>query len=385
MEKNQFSYLKKYCGKFWCEYFLFFCELCINLTGFILFTLGESLCKTFSMDPEKSFGQLEGINSFLRHSKSRQWTKYEWMYSDVEKAFFNQNTFADEINKRIPQLKKRMLTMREWRKIRKLIGNNECRRFSANFINKSRASLDKCRRRWNVLQQSMPDIDISQSICNNSNNSAVDKTAELMSIAISGENTTNRFGSQSIQLFKNIVVMRKLLAAKSQALNELKRLNTMAQEQPTNNGLNMNMVIKVVEKTFDCNNNIMQCFEKLNCFEAVKETLLLTSNIPLAPTYFRKKQAQSIFEKNKEYQSSKFVCSERVVNEVYILLEYSFNITECDKIAVNQIDYFAEVSANANIRLQTSMSGENFQYFEQSCMPVMVTVINKVCFVNVYV
>lgn len=349
-------------------------------------TIGSS--KTKSKEPDEFSSKVHAkqaqVKHFLRQPLAHLWTKYEFDYTDIEKQFVEANSFVEQLNKEFPGLKSRDLTVAEWRKLRSLVTDKKSRRFSPKFVNERRIALEKCRQRLGILQQNIQlnshevNENMKHQMAFNPNLKGID----LNSVAVAGVDSTNLFGGQAIQLCLQIIAMRKLLTAKNEAIAQLKKLNAFAHDQHIEKKGDPNpdmSVLDVVSELDSCNEKITQQFDKLMCFQSTKETLLLSSTIRLAPKYFRKRFEQTIFEMHLAFNSKMFIETKRNLNVMDTLMEYGYLFAEIDKIAINAIDYFAELSMVKVNCLQTCMSVENLDYFNEFALPSIISVLNKLC------
>uniref|UniRef100_A0A0N4Z2D7 DIRP domain-containing protein n=1 Tax=Parastrongyloides trichosuri TaxID=131310 RepID=A0A0N4Z2D7_PARTI len=82
--------------------------------------------------------------------RTRQWMQYEFFYSALDhQLFLGENDFAACLRTDFPNLKTRMLTLPEWRTVKRLIGKP--RRFSQNYLVEEMQSIEMKRNKLRMI------------------------------------------------------------------------------------------------------------------------------------------------------------------------------------------------------------------------------------------
>lgn len=315
------------------------------------------------------------IENFLLHPLSRQWIAYEWTYDEVEDAFFNKSkTYAGIYSSQFPRLKTRYLTTAEWRKIRKLSHGHKIRRFSSKFVQEQRIELEKFRQRCNILRdnQQIHQLTKMAPLCEN--------------VDTSYNNSFDSKDYAEFEIYSLIVETKRLLATKNSIVTELRGINNAkagAQDQMYEKS-NEN-ADKAIAKLRNCNENIVSKWNKLMAFQVVKDALLFDALDkkkllkPLSPFYFRRKCEIQIYENHQAFNSKAFISSNAVETLLNIMLELALAIIKHEQLAVNAGDFLNSLIKEQLDLLERIMTTENIEYLQIDCVPLLFTILKKVC------
>lgn len=301
--------------------------------------------------------QFSRLENFLNHKIAQNFLKYEFQYDDCEQDFFNKyETFDNQLSQRFPKLKTRNLTMVEWRKIRQMISMKKNRRFSVNFIKESRSSLAKYRQHFNSIQE----------------NGRSNLLPAIMTIEPNQE-----FWQK--ELYRCMIEMKQLLAAKQNAVIQLQNINSIKSETPNTD--NCSDAIEVLKDIERFNERISKKFEKLWSFDSVKEALMLDAaskrihSLRLSSHYFRLHCQLRAHDSLCQYGS--VIGFEMLIELMKILLEMVSTVIDTDLLATDAVRFFDNSSDDHLRAFQSMLSKSNIEYVETVCLPIIFRLLKK--------
>lgn len=343
--------------------------------------------------PEEITCQYSRFTHLLSHAASRKWLLYEWQYNEIDDAFFHKcRTFEMFLNAKFPHLKTRNLTQTEWRVVRKLILQRKCRRFSSKFIHEQRIELEKYRCSYRILEE-------------NNRHDQLDKLNGFHGAVGDFISTLDSPKSQSDQLFRLYVEVKKLFATKSGLVMKLREINNsraeMQQQQHHQQQQQHSMVngnsniesaamtgataIKVVSKLRECNKEIMFKLNRMMCFRVVKDALLVNANkrkqiaLAFSPAYFGRISSAQVYETQQLYQSQRFISSTNVHTLFETMLKQFLVALQYDvMLKINEmVDEFADDLIKQHMPVINTILPSNYVgYFENVCLPKFFEVLS---------
>lgn len=292
--------------------------------------------------------------NLLRHKAARNYLRYEFEYSDCEKEYFNgTKTFDKLLLQAFPNLKTRNLTMVEWRKIRSLITNRKCRRFSPKFIQDNRIDLERFRAEYKFIEENV-----------------------FGGIPISAMTIEELLKTEFQRL---IIHTKRVLNAKRAAVAKCRKINDVKSEtfslDTSSDSMNVFSELIQLNETIDVN------LEKLFHFYPVKVASLLSfvsqeSKSPqLSPECFRLHCHVCVYETINGRNKEEF---QNVIVLIETLLQMCSIIIEIDLLAIDVIQFLENSADNYLTQFQKLLTKQNIDYVEVVCLPAMHQSLRKI-------
>lgn len=324
--------------------------------------------------PDNISVQYSRIESFLRHSLSRNWIRYEFNYDEIEREFFiNTNTFKSTLTTKFLQLKCTNMTRAEWNKVRKMISTQKSLRFSPKFVQQQRIDLEKYRCSYKILK----DNELGD---------------QLSKLNVPVENIfTNVFaGDEKLEIIRLIVETKKLFQLKSASVRELRDINIARTENQNVNDDETNSIpTKIVHFLENYNRQIIENFSKLMRYQMFKNALLFDAlskknlYLALSPEYYRRKNELQIHEDNREFRMDSIIEQVSVLTLMNSILEMVLSVTEQEYLATDVGEYGTVIVNQRRETLKPIIKPDNFEYLDFYVVSLIDLVLKKISTFNI--